>query len=222
MINKEKKFNLAVGVSGGGTTFEAIAKAIKSKKINLDMCFIFADRDCGALEKAQKMGIKFVQKRAQENTDDFHKRIVTQLTRENVDFVVLAGYLRLFPITRNDSFLVFNSHPGAVPYFGGEGMWGHFVHESVLKWAQKTKYKYPYTFSSVHIATSKYDEGPVVGIKKCKVLKSDNYESLAKRLLLIEHENYISVLKRASEKNIEYQEYPEEFLTLSAKNNKIK
>lgn len=212
---------LAIGVSGGGTTFEAIAKAIKEKKIDLDLCFIFSDRDCAALEKAQNLGIKFVQKRSQEDISEFHKRIVSQLTREGINFVVLAGYLRLFPITKQDPFLVINSHPGAVPHFGGEGMWGHFVHESVIDWAKKTKYKYPYTFSSVHIATDKYDEGPVIGIKKCRILKSDNHETLAKRLLPIEHQNYIEVLTRLSQKNVEYFDYPEDFLTLIKKSGKI-
>lgn len=93
---KAPVLKLAIGVSGGGTTFEAIAKAIKSNKIKLNLAFVFSDRDCGALEKAQKLGIKFVKRRSQESIHDFHSRIIKQLEREKVDFVALAGYLRLF------------------------------------------------------------------------------------------------------------------------------
>lgn len=202
---------MAIGVSGGGTTFEAIAKAEKTGKINMALAFMFADRECGAIEKATKLGVKVVLRKKDEHIDDFHKRIRDLLKKEGVDFVALAGYLRLFPIKKEDPYLVLNSHPAAIPYFGGKGMWGHFVHEAVVEWAKKTNYSYPYTFSTIHIASDEYDRGPAVGIKALEFRKNDEPEAVAAKLLPIEHQNYVEVLKDLSKNKIEYPEYPQDF-----------
>lgn len=222
-MNKNSKFKtknsseykLAIGVSGNGTIFEAIAREIKADRLKMDLVFVFADRECKAIEKAKKLGFKVIKRRIREDISVFHSRIIREADSQ-IDFVILAGYLRLFPITNKDSFLVLNSHPAAIPYFGGDGMWGAKVHEAVITWAKKTKYKYPYTFSTVHIATAEYDRGPAVGIKTLRISKSDTADSLSKRLLPIEHKNYIEVLKRLSEKLIEYPEYPKEFTSILA------
>lgn len=211
------EYGLAIGVSGSGTTFEAIAREVKSGNLNMNLAFLFADRDCLAIKKAKKLGIRVVCREKSEDINKFHQRIIRNLINNKIEFVVLAGYLRLFPITDTDSFLVLNSHPAAIPYFGGDGMWGIKVHEAVISWAKKTNYRYPYTFSTVHIATAKYDRGPAVGIKSLKISTSDTAESLAKRLLPIEHKNYIEVLEKLSENIIDYPEYPKEFLPLIGK-----
>lgn len=142
----KKVYNIAVGVSGTGTTFEAIANAVNSGKLKMKISFLFADRECAAIEKAQKMHIPVLVKKKDERLDEFHSRVRAQLLEKDVYFVALAGYLRLFPVTTSDPFLVINSHPAAIPYFGGKGMWGINVHQAVIKWAQKTNFNYPHTF----------------------------------------------------------------------------
>jgi phosphoribosylglycinamide formyltransferase-1 len=208
------KKRLAIGVSGSGTTYEAIAKAIVQGDLNLELSFVFTDRKCKALEKAKIMGTKIVQRRESEDLNTFHERIIGLLKNEKVDIVALAGYLRLFPISSNDPFIVINSHPAAIPYFGGEGMWGHFVHDAVIDWAQKTNYSYPYTFSTIHIASAEYDRGDVLGIKRCILLITDNIDSLSSRLLPIEHENYLEVLNSLARGDMPKSYYPKEFVDL--------
>jgi folate-dependent phosphoribosylglycinamide formyltransferase PurN len=210
--NISTDYKIAIGVSGSGTTFEAIAQAIKKGEIPMDLVCVFVDRECLAIKRAKQLGIQVIQRKIGEGITNFHSRIIRHLIKSQIDFVVLAGYLQLFPITNSDPFLVLNSHPAAIPYFGGEGMWGIKVHEAVLRWAGITKFKYPYTFSTIHVATSKYDRGPVVGLKKLKISRNDTPETLAKKLLPIEHQNYIEVLKRLSENLIDYPEYPKEFI----------
>lgn len=201
-------YRLAVGVSGSGTTFEAIAKAIQKRDLKLNLVFMFADRDCGAIQKAKQLGVPVIERNKSESLEDFHTRIIQNLKKKEVDFVALAGYLRLFPIHKDDPYLVFNSHPAAIPKFGGEGMWGQNVHKAVVEHAQKTNYSYPYTFSTVHIASDEYDRGPVVGIKELRISPEDSPEEVAAKLLPLEHQNYIGVLKRLTENIIEYPEYP--------------
>ncbi len=211
-IKKSPKYKLAVGVSGTGTTFEAVYDAIKSGQIALELVLVFADRECLGLEKAKKFGLKTVLRQPEENISDFHKRVIAELNKLRADVVMLAGYLRLFPITNEDSFLVLNSHPAATPEFGGTGFWGIRVHETVLEFARATNFRHPYTYSTIHIATAEYDMGQPIGQKKLEILKTDTPETLAKRLLPIEHQNYTEVLKRFSVSLIEYQNSPKDLV----------
>ena len=205
------KINLAIGVSGGGTTFEAIAKAIIAGDIDMSLAFVFADRECGALKLADELGIRALIRTEGESIDIFHERILAEVDKENVDVVALAGYLRNFPITNNDKFLVINSHPGAIPYFGGKGMYGRHVHVAVHKWIVDTERKHPYTYSTVHVATEVYDEGQKLGIVQMKVTRADTPDTIAAKLLPLEHRNYIQTLKDIANVQSSAKAYPESF-----------
>ncbi|MEI6266856.1 MAG: formyltransferase family protein [bacterium] len=206
--------NIAIGVSGGGTTFEAIAKACASGEVNLTITFLFADRVCGAIDRAKRLGIKTILRNPEETIDEFHQRIVGDVVSHRVDIIVLAGYLRCFPITSNDKYMVINSHPGAIPYFGGKGMYGIHVHTAVLDWINKTGWVHPYTYSTVHIASEVYDKGQKLGIIALEVRKDHTSEMIAQNLLPLEHQNYIQVLKDLSEGKIENMQYPDSFMKL--------
>jgi phosphoribosylglycinamide formyltransferase 1 len=195
---KSSQLRVVIGVSGGGTTMEAIIKEAQAGGLDLEVDFVFADRKCGAVEKAKSLGIKVVQKMDSENILEFHQKLTKKLIQEKVDVVVLAGYLRLFPITEADPYLVINSHPAAIPEFGGTGFWGPRVHETVLTFAQKTDFRHPYTYSTVHVASAEYDDGDILGLVKMEITPNDTSESIAERLLPLEHQNYIAVLDRIS------------------------
>jgi phosphoribosylglycinamide formyltransferase-1 len=143
-----------------------------------------------------------------------YKNCSKECKENGVNIVALAGYLRLFPVSTKDPYIVLNSHPAAIPYFGGKGMWGHYVHDAVIKWAKRTGFRYPYTFSTIHIASSEYDMGKILGLIKCKIEKTDTAETLSHRLLPLEHRNYIEVLKSLSQSNQKTVQYPREFLDL--------
>jgi phosphoribosylglycinamide formyltransferase 1 len=189
---------IAIGVSGGGTTMEAIAKQTQAGALDLDLALVFADRECGAVAKAKNLGIKIVQKKDGETISDFHSRLVAKLKSESIEVVVLAGYLRLFPVTDEDPYLVINSHPAAIPEFGGTGFWGNRVHETVLEFAKETDFRHPYTYSTVHVASPVYDDGDILGIIQLKISPQDTAATIAERLLPLEHQNYIDTLARLS------------------------
>lgn len=202
--SKSKHYKLAIGVSGSGTTFEAIAKAIENSELPMEIVFLFADRECFAMERAKKFDIRTVMRKPDEKRADFHRRVIGELKKEKVDLVALCGYLQFFPVTKNDPYIVLNSHPGAIPEFGGSGMYGQKVHEAVIQFTKATNYRHPYTYSTIRIASAEYDKGPIVGLKQLEIKKNDTAESLAKRLLPLEHQNYIEVLQKFSEGKIEY------------------
>lgn len=215
---------LAIGASGSGTTFEAIAKAVKGGNLKMEISFLFCDRGCFTVERAKKIGIETVVRSRDEKLADFHKRVITKVKKENVDVIVLCGYLQLFPVGKDDPYIVLNSHPGAIPEFGGPGMYGVRVHEAVIQFARATNFRHPYTYSTIHIASSEYDNGPIVGLERMRIKENDTAETLAKRLLPLEHKNYITTLKKFSEGKIEHLKNPEDLVSPSEKDllDKIK
>lgn len=206
---KTKK--LAIGVSGSGSTFEAIVVAAQEGTLDLGVSFVFADRDCKALARANKLGIDTVVRGEDESMDDFHVRVTALLDEQKIDIVALAGYLRFFPVSEEDSYIVVNSHPAAIPYFGGKGMYGIHVHEAVHRWLDDTDWVHPYTYATVHMVTKAIDDGAILGIKRLRITKDMGPVDIAEYLLPSEHENYIQVLKEITVGRQVQKHYPVAF-----------
>jgi len=100
-----------------------------------------------------------------------------------VDLVVLAGFLKQVPAEVVASYRgrIINVHPALLPRHGGPGMYGTRVHEAVLAAGDAE------SGATVHLVTEEYDRGPVLGQARVPVLRSDNAESLAARVLELEH-----------------------------------
>ncbi|HEY4512345.1 MAG TPA: formyltransferase family protein [Candidatus Paceibacterota bacterium] len=113
--------------------------------------------------------------------DEIHYKKIIKET--NPDFVALSGWLR--PILGLDPKKTFNIHPGPLPRFGGIGMYGHYVHEAVIKAYNQGEVKN--TEVSMHFVTPNYDEGPVFFRKAVSIMDDDTPETLAKRVNQAEH-----------------------------------
>lgn len=107
------------------------------------------------------------------------------------EIMCLAGFMRLLPADFLARYpgTVLNIHPALLPKFGGQGMYGHHVHEAVLA-AGETE-----TGCSVHRVTPVYDEGEVIVQRSCPVLSDDTPETLAARVLALEHEAYAEAVR---------------------------
>lgn len=125
----------------------------------------------------------------------FGERLLDLFERYQVSFVCLAGFLRLLPDTVINRFpgRVLNIHPALLPKFGGKGMYGHHVHEAVLA-AHETQ-----SGATVHFVSANYDEGVVLLQECCPVLPDDTPDSLARRVLEIEHRIYPLALQQLIE-----------------------
>lgn len=113
------------------------------------------------------------------------------LQEERIEVVCLAGYMTLLPaeVVREYRGRILNIHPALLPKFGGKGMYGIAVHEAVLAAGEKE------SGCSVHFVTEVYDEGEVLLQKRCAVLPGDTPETLADRVLDLEHTAYPEALK---------------------------
>jgi folate-dependent phosphoribosylglycinamide formyltransferase PurN len=123
--------------------------------------------------------------------EEFESKLLKAL--EGSDWICLAGFLRLLPESVVDRWngKILNIHPALLPKFGGKGMYGMHVHEAVIA-AGETE-----SGCSVHYVTKEYDEGAVMMQARCPVEPNDTPETLAARVLTLEHETYFKALKVA-------------------------
>lgn len=114
------------------------------------------------------------------------RMLMESLQASEINFIALAGYMRLVPHNVVAAFRnrISNIHPALLPSFGGKGMYGHHVHEAVLASGVKV------SGASVHLVDEEYDRGPIVMQECVKVLDDDTVDSLAARVLEVEHRIY--------------------------------
>ena len=183
------KFSIAILASGDGTNAEAIMKYFTGH-LSISVSTVMSNRmEAGVLKRAEAHGILH---RAFDRNQFTGGEVTTWLTEAGVTHVVLAGFLWLIPASLLKAFpnRIINIHPALLPKFGGKGMFGRRVHESVLEAGEKT------SGISIHLVNEKFDEGRILFQAGCEVLPDDSVETLAARIRTLEHEHYPRVVER--------------------------
>lgn len=175
------KARVAVLASGNGSNLQAIIDhfAALGDAACGEVVVVACNRSgAGALDRARSAGIDAVVFDARSEDD-----LARLLTSRAVDVIALAGYLRLIPASVIEKFRgrILNVHPGRLPQFGGEGMYGLRVHEAVLAAGLRE------SAVTIHFVTERYDEGPPLATWPVPVLENDTPSSLAARVLRVEH-----------------------------------
>jgi len=179
--------NIAVCGSGRGSNFKSVLDAIASGRLRYcRIVIVFSNNaDAGIFEHARRQGIPVLHwSRKMYATDDAYSAAMLAALREaRADLIVLAGYMKFLPAPIIAAFKhrILNIHPALLPSFGGTGMYGLHVHRAVLAAHE------PLTGATVHIVDEEYDHGPIVIQRTVPVLASDSPESLAARVLEMEH-----------------------------------
>jgi phosphoribosylglycinamide formyltransferase-1 len=183
-------FNIAILASGKGSNFKAIVDAIRSGSIQnaaVVLC-ISNNSEAGALVYARQFEIPALHiSRKQFTSDtDFNSALIDALVSHHTTLVVLAGYMKkLDPsIIRAFQNRIINIHPALLPAFGGPGMYGHHVHEAVVASGMRE------SGATVHVVDEEYDHGRILLQEKVTVGPFDNADSLAEKVLRVEHELY--------------------------------
>jgi len=195
----EKPVRLGVLISGGGTTLMSILEYIKQGKLNAEVAVVISSRSTVAgVERAKNAGlnVKIIRKKDYPNFDEFSKHIEAELAAASVDLVVQGGWLCLWKIPQRYINRVMNIHPALLPSFGGKGMWGHHVHEAVLKAGCKI------SGCTVHFCTNEYDKGPIIVQRCCEVKDDDTPETLAARVFQQECFAYPQAIKLFAENKV--------------------
>jgi len=193
-MSQVSKARLGVLLSGRGSNFAAIQKAIRENRLtNAEITLIVSNRpDAIGLEVAQAEGLKTLalDKAQFESRQAFDQAIVDALQAERVDIVILAGYDRIITSALLDAYAgrILNIHPSLLPAYGGKGMVGHKVHQAVLDNNEAQ------SGCSVHLVTEIVDGGAILGQSSVPVLSTDTTETLAARVLEQEHQLYPRVI----------------------------
>jgi formyltetrahydrofolate-dependent phosphoribosylglycinamide formyltransferase len=176
---KAKPVRLGVLISGGGTTLINLVECIKQGKLDAEVAVVISSRSAVAgVERAKSAGldVKIIRTKDHPDINEFSEAIERELVAASVDLVVQGGWLCLWRIPSRFENRVMNIHPALLPSFGGQGMWGHHVHEAVLKAGCKV------SGCTVHFCTNEYDNGPVIVQRCCPVKDDDTPEALAARV----------------------------------------
>ena len=169
----EGKCKVAVFVSGGGTNLQAILDSRGKIIKNADICLVASNnKDAYALERAKKHDIEtFI-------IED-EQRLVEKLKSLEIDFIVLAGYLRILSedFCKLYSNRIINVHPSLIPSFCGKGFYGLKVHEKALEYGVKV------SGATVHFVNKIPDGGKIIDQRAVRVHEGDTAEDLQKRVM---------------------------------------
>lgn len=187
---------LAVLISGGGTSLQNFIDKIADGSLDASISVVVASRrDIAGVERAEKAGlpVKIVARRRFETPEAFSEAITAVLEKYDVDLVLMAGFLQKYLFPEKYRGRVLNIHPGLLPEYGGQGMWGHHVHEAVLAAGERE------SGCTVIIADHEYDHGPAVLERRVPVLPNDTPETLAARVFEAECEAYPEAVRMFAE-----------------------
>jgi formyltetrahydrofolate-dependent phosphoribosylglycinamide formyltransferase len=200
---KTKHLRLGILISGSGRTMINFQEQIKQKQLDAEIAIVISSRsETVGVEKARAAGLplEIIRKKDFPDLDTFSRQIRKTLLKAKVDLVLQAGWLCLWKIPAEFENRVMNIHPALLPSFGGQGMWGHHVHEAVLKAGCKV------SGCTVHFCTNEYDKGPIVLQRCCPVKEDDTPDTLAARVFQQECIAYPEAIKLFSQGKIRIKE----------------
>lgn len=192
---------IAFFVSGNGTLFEHLTTKMQEGAISATPAVVISSSSrAPALERAQRLGVPgMVLSREMYNSDEeFAAALLEMLQQFDVNFVCLAGYLKLVPATVVQQFRdrMLNIHPALLPSFGGKGMYGRKVFEAAIEYGVRIH------GATVHLVDVEYDHGPIVLQRAVFVAAHDTPDTLAQRVHSIEYDLYADAVKLFTENRI--------------------
>jgi folate-dependent phosphoribosylglycinamide formyltransferase PurN len=169
----------------GGSGFKNLIKASRDGVLNADIVGVVSNHEKGGVRKhAEALGVPFYFFPGPYNAEEYQKLI----TLFNADFVALSGWLKL--VRGLDPCRTFNIHPGPLPRFGGDKMFGHRVHEAVMtayRQNQVTESGVTMHFVTEPKTKEDYDKGPVFFTMPVPIYPTDDADTLATRVNQTEH-----------------------------------
>lgn len=180
---------IAIFASGSGSNAENIVEYFNQNPeicVKMILCNV---PDAYVLERAKKHNLPAIIFNREELRNP--EKILRRLQQEEIDFIVLAGFLWLMPDYIVAAFpnRIVNIHPALLPAYGGKGMYGHHVHEAVIAAGEKE------SGITIHYVNNHYDEGSPIFQAKCPVLPDDTPDDLAARVHELEYAHFPRVIE---------------------------
>ena len=195
--------NLAILISGSGTTLQNLIDKINDKTLNARIQIVISSApDTYGIKRAEQNNIPvaIVQRKSYNNSEIFSNTIINEIEKYSVDLIILAGFLHLFKIPDKYTGKAMNIHPGLIPSFCGKGYYGHHVHEAVIESGVKV------SGCTVHFVDNEYDCGPIIIQRVVQVHEDDSPETLAQRVFKEECIAYPEAINLFAEGRLKIEE----------------
>ena len=184
--------NIAIFASGSGTNAENIVEYFRSSD-RIRVSLILSNKaNAYVLERAKILGVPSIVFTRQ---DFYESDNILDLLQENeIDLIVLAGFLWLIPDNILDFFprRIINIHPALLPKYGGKGMYGDKVHQAVIQSGDKR------TGISIHYVNNKYDDGEIIFQDSVEVQPGDTAESIAQKVHKLEYKYFPGIIEEVA------------------------
>ncbi|WP_420150725.1 phosphoribosylglycinamide formyltransferase [Spirosoma sp.] len=185
---------IAIFASGSGSNAEKIAEYFADNTAVEITLIVSNNPKAGVIERARRgFGRRLHIPVLLFDRSTFYdtNRITQLLLNQNIDLIVLAGFMWLMPgdLVRAFPNKIVNIHPALLPKFGGKGMYGHYVHEAVVA-AGETE-----SGITIHYVNERYDEGQTIFQANCPVSPTDTPEDVAHKVQILEHLHYPRVIE---------------------------
>ena len=193
---------IAVFASGGGTDFQSVIDANEREQFCEIEYLVASKAGIGAIDRAEKHGIKpLVYDKTQETKDEFYARVAQTLKAAGVEYIVLAGWLLVVPASfiREFENAIINIHPSLIPSFCGMGYYGIHVHEKAIEYGVKL------SGATVHFVEADVDGGAILMQRAVEVLPEDTAQDLQSRILKVEHQMLPECVKLLCEGKVQKQ-----------------
>jgi len=181
--------NIAIFASGSGTNAENIIKYFSTRKSAKVSLVLSNKREAYVLKRAATLNVRSVFFDRKELYEK--EKVVRYLSMYKIEFIVLAGFLWLIPQEILDLYKnrVINIHPALLPKYGGKGMYGEKVHQSVIANHDKE------SGITIHYVNKDYDEGDIIFQTRCKIEKGDTADTLATKVHALEYEYFPKIIE---------------------------
>jgi len=180
---------IAIFASGSGSNAENIINYFSGRP-DISFSFILCNKkEAFVHERAKKLHIPSItfNKIQLENGE-----ILSLLQKEEIDFIVLAGFLLKVPENILSAYpgKIINIHPALLPKYGGKGMYGMKVHEAVVANSEKE------SGITIHYVNERYDEGAIISQYRCEVSPNDSPDDVAQKVHALEYEYFPKVIEK--------------------------
>ena len=179
---------LAVLISGRGSNMIKLAEAIEAEQLNARITIVISNQYCAGITHAANLGIqtKVIERQNFTTRRNHDLAIQDAITSSSADYVFLAGYMAILGANFTSAFAgrMINIHPSLLPDFKGLD-----THQRAIEAHAKQH------GATVHLVTAKLDDGPIILRAQLSILPEDDADSLAKRVLKLEHRLYPFVLR---------------------------
>lgn len=180
--------NLVIFASGSGSNTENIIKYFEFSDLARVISVFTNNPQAGVKDRCRKLGTPCYV----HNQEDFKGGVVLQkLQKLSADMVILAGFLKKVPANILEAFpeRVVNIHPALLPDYGGEGMYGKYVHQAVVENEEEE------TGITIHYVNEDYDEGEIIFQKTVELDFEDTWEDVDYKVRQLEYKHYPEVIE---------------------------